>query len=89
MEFGGVDKVHVFWLWWVIDGGQSQASESVTTSSVQFGKLEDLGQDGFRHWHLLGSDSDVRAPVQNTLWGTLNEHLGSVSNSAGLQWSTV
>ena len=88
-ELGGVIKVHLGGVHGRVSGGEAEAPQGVTTGSV----LDSLGHDGVPHLgghrDLLCSDSDVCAPVEDSLGGSLDEKLGSVSETSGLLGGAV
>lgn len=88
-EFGRVRDVHIGNLGRVVDGGQSQATQSVAAGTVLASDFNDLVVDGSGHGHLLGTDAHVAAAVQDTLGSALAEHLGSVAEASALERNAV
>ena len=48
--------------------------------------LHDLGLESRSHWHLAGSHAYEAAPVQHSLGGALDEHLGASAQFGLLDW---
>lgn len=83
MELGRIIKVHLFLGNRIIDGGQGQATQGVTASTVGADKLVDLLLSSSRHRDFVSADTDVRATLDDTFWSTLDVHASSLSSLDG------
>merc|ERR1712088_892662 len=61
-----------------------KAPQCVAAGTILDSTLHDLGPQLLSHGHLLTANPDISAAVKDSLRGSLNKHLGSVSDPGGL-----
>lgn len=71
-EIPGVLESHRLRLRWVVDSGEGQATQSVTTSSILACKLQYLLTNAICEWNTVVADTNEVAAIQNTFSGTLS-----------------